>query len=134
MEQYTLKSIFTIGHSNHSMEKFAHLLKQHNIEMLVDTRSQPYSKYCPWFDQDVIKPAVSELGLQYQFLGREMGGRPTDRSMYDEEGHVLYSRVAESAPFQQTMDWLLKAMVESRIALMCGEEDPLDCHRRLLIT
>jgi len=134
MEQDISNTIYTIGHSNHSMEKFATLLQKYGIEFLVDTRSQPYSKYCPWFDHDVLSRAVIASGFHYLFLGREMGGRPADRSMYDAEGHVLYSLVADSLEFKQATDRLLHGMVQFRIALMCGEEDPMDCHRRLLIS
>jgi len=90
-------SIQTIGHSNHSADHFLHLLKSHRIEVVVDTRSQPYSNYATHFDQSPLKQSLTQNDIQYLYLGRELGGRPEGDQNYDSKGHVLYHRVAESA-------------------------------------
>jgi uncharacterized protein (DUF488 family) len=125
--------LFTIGHSNHSLETFLGLLKTHRIETLVDTRSQPYSRYVPHFNPEALKPAVTAAGLRYVFLGKELGGRPEEAEFYDTEGHVLYGRVAESSRFLEGIAKLEKAAGTQRMALFCSEENPSVCHRRLLV-
>ncbi|HUG13616.1 MAG TPA: DUF488 domain-containing protein [Thermomicrobiales bacterium] len=127
------RTIYTIGHSNQTMEAFLDLLRQHGIEALADVRSAPYSGYVPHFNVDELQYAILDAGLQYVYLGRELGGRPDDDSMYDEDGHVLYRRVAESAQFRAGLERLKEASERVRVALMCSEEDPDECHRRLLV-
>ncbi|MDO8673135.1 MAG: DUF488 domain-containing protein, partial [Dehalococcoidia bacterium] len=68
--------IFTIGHSNHAFEAFVDLLRRHGIEVLVDVRSQPYSKYTPHFDHRNLEAAIANQGFKYMYLGKELGGRP----------------------------------------------------------
>jgi uncharacterized protein (DUF488 family) len=125
--------VLTIGHSNRSLEEFLALLKQHGVEVLADVRSQPHSKYVPHFDAASLKRAVEAAGLQYVFLGRELGGMPEGREFYDAEGHAVYSRIAASEPFRRGIARLLEGIRKYRVAIMCGEEDPTNCHRRLLV-
>ena len=91
--------LYSIGHSNHALETFLELLRQHRIEVLVDARSHPYSKFAPHFDAHSLKQAVIGAGMKYLFMGKELGGRPDGDEFYDAEGHVLYWRVAESHLF-----------------------------------
>jgi uncharacterized protein (DUF488 family) len=123
----------TIGHSNHPIEVFLGLLQDHQIEIVVDTRSQPYSKYSPQFDQAALKTALADHAIGYLHMGKELGGRPTLAEFYDSEGHVLYDRVAGSPLFQKGLARLEKGLGEFRLALLCSEENPAGCHRRLLI-
>ena len=125
--------VYTVGHSNVAQEAFVALLKQHGIEVLVDVRSQPYSKYVPHFNAGVLKPAILAAGMKYLYLGKELGGRPDDKRYYDSDGHVLYGLVAESDKFKAGIERLLRGAREHRVALMCNEENPAECHRRLLV-
>jgi uncharacterized protein (DUF488 family) len=125
--------LFSIGHSNHALERFLDLLRQHRIEVLVDARSHPYSRFAPHFDKSSLKEAVSKAGIKYLFLGRELGGRPDGDEFYDKEGHVLYGRVAEASLFLDGIERLENGIANYRIALMCSEENPSACHRRLLV-
>ena len=127
-------AIQTIGHSNHSADHFLELLKSHQIEVVVDTRSQPYSNYATHFDQSALKKSLAENGFQYLYLGRELGGRPEGAEFYDPKGHVLYHRVAKSKLFLDGLARLESGMQKFRIAILCAEENPAHCHRRLLIT
>ncbi|MBI1789084.1 MAG: DUF488 domain-containing protein [Acidobacteria bacterium] len=129
-----MSTLFTIGHSNHELRHFLELLRTHGIEVVVDTRSAPYSKYTTQFNQEALKAALAENGFRYLYLGRELGGRPAGDSFYDEEGRVLYGKVAQSQLFLEGIERVLAGLAQYRIALMCAEEDPSDCHRRLLIT
>jgi uncharacterized protein (DUF488 family) len=125
--------LFTIGHSNHEALHFCGLLKQHGIDVLVDVRSSPYSQYSPHFNRETIKEIVVPRGFQYVFLGEELGGRPVEPDCYDEEGHVLYSKLAQVPRFLQGVDRVEKGIQKYRVAMMCSEEDPTVCHRFLLI-
>ena len=125
--------VYTVGHSNVSQEAFIALLKTHSINVLVDVRSAPYSKYVPHFDGDELKQAVVRAGIKYLYLGRGLGGKPREPRFYDSEGHVRYDLIAESPQFQEGIERLLRGIREHRVALMCNEEDPHECHRRLLV-
>ena len=125
--------VLTIGHSNRSMDEFLTLLKQHAVEVLADVRSQPHSKYVPHFDYANLKRAVEAAGVQYVFLGRELGGKPDGKEFYDTQGHAVYSRIAASEPFRLGIARLLEGIRKYRVAIMCSEEDPANCHRRLLV-
>jgi uncharacterized protein (DUF488 family) len=126
-------AVFTIGHSNHTFEEFLRLVTDHRIDVVVDTRSAPYSRYAPQFDRESIQRDLTQSGPKYLFLGAELGGRPKNASYYDERGHVLYSRITKDAAFTSGIERLERGIAGFRIALMCGEEDPAHCHRRLLV-
>ena len=128
-----MSSFFTIGHSNHEFPAWLALLRRHAVEVVVDTRSSPYSKYVPQFDKELMQRSLEPAGIRYLFLGAELGGRPANPDYYDASGHVLYSRLRDDARFQAGIARLEGGMERYRVALVCGEEDPAHCHRRLLI-
>jgi len=127
-------TLYTIGHSNHEVETFLGLLRQHGIQVLVDVRTQPYSAYTTQFNREELQSAVVSAGLKYVFMGDQLGGRPTGEQFYDQAGHVLYYRVADSPTFLEGIQRLLKGIQNYRVAIMCSEEDPGVCHRFLLVT
>ncbi len=126
--------LFSIGHSNQEQEQFCKLLSQHKIEVLVDVRSSPYSRYTTQFNRESLKAALEQQGIRYLFMGEQLGGRPVGDEFYDEKGHVLYYRVAEAKFFQEGIERLRKGSSQYRVAMMCSEEDPAVCHRMLLIS
>jgi uncharacterized protein (DUF488 family) len=126
-------TIWTVGHSNQSLEAFARLLLDEQIEVVVDVRSFPYSRFAPHFNREELAPALRAHGIRYGYLGEELGGRPTKDEHYDEEGHALYGLMAKEPPFRQAVDRLVAGARGHRIALMCSEADPRSCHRRLLV-
>jgi uncharacterized protein (DUF488 family) len=125
--------MFTVGHSNHSLETFINLLKFNKIDVLVDIRSKPSSRFSPQFNKEGLKKAVRASGIKYLFLGKELGGRPQSSEFYDNYGFVLYSRLAESPLFLEGIDRLIEGIKIYRVAVMCSEENPTNCHRRLLV-
>jgi uncharacterized protein (DUF488 family) len=125
--------VFTVGHSNHSAEKFAFLLRRHGIEVLVDIRSRPYSRHAPQFNARGFEATQSGNGIRYLFLGRELGGRPEEERFYDVKGRVDYELVGRSQPFLDGISRLEQEVRTSTVALLCSEEDPTLCHRRLLV-
>ncbi len=129
----TQRVIYTIGHSNHSMTAFFDLLERFGINVLVDVRSNPFTRYSLHFNHDPLKVSIQNAGLKYLFLGKELGGKPKEEEFYDAGGYILYERIAESSKFKGGIERLLKGVESYRIVLMCGEENPAECHRRLLI-
>ncbi len=132
----TLLPVFTIGHSNHSPGAFVELLLRHGVDEVVDVRSSPYSRYAPQFNHEALARTlggVGEGGIGYAFLGGELGGRPADRSCYDADGRVRYDRLADTDLFDDGIRRVMRSADERRVALMCTEKDPLDCHRTLLV-
>lgn len=125
--------LYTIGHSNHKIEDFISLLKRHKVTCIADVRSAPYSRYCPQFNKDALAAALGAAGVAYMFLGKELGGRPSDSSCY-EDGCVNFQRVAEREEFKQGIERLVAEASKHNIALMCAEKDPLQCHRTILIS
>ncbi len=105
----------------------------HGIEVLVDTRSHPYSRHAPHFNARDIKATLSADGIGYLFLGRELGGRPEGEEFYDAEGRVDYALVERSQPFLDGIHRLEKEIQGHTVAMLCSEEDPALCHRRLLV-
>jgi uncharacterized protein (DUF488 family) len=132
-KDFAMSMVYTVGHSSHPFETFAKLLAEHSVEVLVDVRSAPYSKYAPQFDREVLQRALNAAGIKYLFLGGELGGRPKNQAYYDVEGHAVYSRMTTDPAFVAGVERLERGMAEYRLALMCGEEDPAHCHRRLLV-
>jgi uncharacterized protein (DUF488 family) len=126
-------TIWTIGHSNHPLDAFCDLLARHRIGALVDVRSTPYSRYASQFNRETIGPALEGGAIEYLFLGDLLGGRAEDERFYDDQRRVLYDRVAQSAGFRQGIERLLTVAGGARVAILCGEEDPANCHRRLLV-
>ena len=127
------RTIYTIGHSNHTVEKFIGLLKNHSIDVVADVRSNPYSRYASQFNKKAIQRYIQNNGMKYLFTGKESGGKPSNSQYYDSDGFVLYSRIAESPLFKEGITRLMKGIKQSRVALMCSEENPATCHRSLLI-
>ena len=125
--------LFTVGHSNSSLEAFLGLLVEHHIEVVADVRTSPRSRYVPHFDARPLRDALARHSINYVALGRQLGGRPEGDEFYDEADHVLYGRLASSPAFEEGLERVLCGAREYRVALLCSEEDPSACHRHLLI-
>lgn len=125
-------NIFTIGHSTHSWEHFFQLLHDAGITAIADVRSSPFSRHTPQFSQAQLKERLKEADLTYVFLGKELGGRPSDASLYS-EGTADYEKMAKTTNFLNGLLRLEKGARDYKIAMMCSEHDPLDCHRCLLV-
>jgi len=128
----TYQEILTIGHSNHTIEKFMDLLRQNDVTAVADVRSSPYSQMHAQFNRESLAAALKQGGIAYSFLGKELGGRPAGRTCY-ENGRVQYRRVAATPIFRSGLNRILAGVQSYRIALMCAEREPLECHRTLLI-
>jgi uncharacterized protein (DUF488 family) len=125
--------IWTVGHSNHSLERLAELLRMHSIDCVVDVRSYPYSRVASQFNRERLADELPRRGVRYAFLGEQLGGRPSRAGDYDDDGHARYDRMARRPAFIEATERLLHACAVRRIALMCSEAQPGECHRRLLV-
>lgn len=127
-----MNTIYTIGHSNHSTLSFLNLLKKHNITALADVRSHPASRFCPHFNKDFLKDSLLNTGIQYVFLGNELGARVKLPEVY-ENGKLSYSKLAQRKQFQEGLERIKKGAEKYSICLMCSEKNPIDCHRAILV-
>jgi uncharacterized protein (DUF488 family) len=124
--------ILTIGHSTHSIDLFLQLLKSAGVTAIADVRSSPWSRHCPHFSRPALKASLHQNEIDYRFLGRQLGGRPSDASLYD-QGIADYEAMAGTSLFREGIERVLAGSKKHRLALMCSEREPLDCHRCLLV-
>jgi uncharacterized protein (DUF488 family) len=125
--------ILTIGHSTHSWEQFAALLRGAEVTAVADVRSRPYSRHAPQFNRADLTDRLRESAISYVFLGRELGGRPASPALYT-AGIADYEKMAGTDAFKDGIERLIKGSGRFRIALLWSEKDPLDCHRGLLVS
>lgn len=125
--------VYTLGHSNHPIERFLELLRQHGITAVGDVRSAPYSAWNPQFDREALKASLKARGIEYVFLGKELGARSDDPTCYL-YGKVQYDRLARTALFQEGLKRVQQGSTSFRLALMCAEKEPLECHRTILVS
>ena len=123
--------LFTIGHSNHPIERFIALLRRHGVEVVADVRSRPYSRFVPHFGKERLARILGDEGLGYLFLGQELGGKPVQDD--PPQARLDYRARIKEPAFQQGIETLLDALADRRVALLCREREPLDCHRLHLI-
>jgi uncharacterized protein (DUF488 family) len=126
--------LLSVGHSNHSADAFLDLLRQAGVTAVADVRSAPHSRRLPHFNGPQLAALLRGAGITYVFLGDLLGGRPAAPALYDDEGRVDYERVRGEDFFRRGLDRLVAEVDRFLVAMMCSEEDPLDCHRGLMIT
>lgn len=125
-------TVFTVGHSNNSLEQLCELLRAHAIDVVADVRSSPYSRFHPQFNRETLSAALQPRRLGYEFLGVELGGRSDDPSCYN-NGRVDYTAVATTERFRVGLDRLLEIAQRARVVILCAEREPAECHRALLV-
>ncbi|MEU5077784.1 MULTISPECIES: DUF488 domain-containing protein [Streptomyces] len=125
--------MMTIGHSTHDFATFIELLQKNQITAVADVRSTPASQFAPQFNRRTLEPGLHESDIKYVFLGEELGARTKDPTCYV-DGRVQYSRLAQTRAFASGIERLTKGALRERIAIMCTEGEPLNCHRTVLIS
>lgn len=126
--------IFTIGYGAREIGDFVAALRRYEIAYLLDVRSKPFSRYKPDFSKDALEAHLRRAGIRYVFMGDTLGGRPADPGCYDADGKVDYERVATRGFYQRGLDRVANAHAQGRrVALMCSEGKPEQCHRSKLI-
>lgn len=127
--------VYTIGHSDHDLDRFLALVQGQGVDTVVDVRSQPYSHWVPAYNRETLRGALEAAGLAYVFMGESLGGRPADLSLYDSDGLVPdYERVAATPGFQEGIEALVHLAGQATVVIMCSEGDYHQCHRARLIT
>jgi len=125
--------LFTIGHSNHPIERFLDLVRGAGITAIADVRSTPASRRYPWFNHARLAPRLAAEGIAYVPLGEALGGRPRDPRLYSADRVADYAAMARAEEFRAGLDRVGEGMRRYRVCLMCAERAPLDCHRCLLV-
>jgi uncharacterized protein (DUF488 family) len=125
--------LYTIGHSNHEPEALLELLHGAGVTAVADVRSSPFSRRLPQFNRTTLEAFLRRHGIAYVFLGDELGGRPVSVELYHPEGWADYECMRQTAGFQLGIERVRRGLESHTIALLCSEEDPMDCHRALMI-
>src|SRR5882762_7374053 len=126
-------TILTVGHSNHELGHLLQILQANQVTAVADIRSEPYSAYNPQFGREALKSSLETSGVNYVFLGDQLGARPQDPACYEDK-KVQYKLMAKTPLFKQGLKRVVSGSEQHRIALLCSEKDPLDCHRSVLIS
>ena len=128
-----MPKVFTVGHSNHELDRFLALLLNNGVTAVADVRSIPASKFTPQFNREALRRALRSSEIEYVFLGTELGARSKDPSCYV-DGRVQFDRLAKTELFRTGISRLQKGTETQSIAIMCAEQEPLDCHRTILVS
>jgi len=125
---------FTIGHSDHTTEHFIELLKKQNINCLVDIRSSPYSQHTPQFNKELLMGELKKENILYLYMGNTLGGRYTNPELLFPDGKVDYEKVRQTTNFIRGIEKVIEEIKKGKkLALMCSEKEPFDCHRFVLV-
>lgn len=127
------ETVYTIGHSNHSSDVFVTLVKDSGLNAIADVRSTPFSRRNPQFNRDVIAATLKENAVAYAWLGEELGARPSDPRLRRADGGVDFRLLEASPAFLRGIERVCDGARRFRLAMMCAERDPLNCHRTHLI-
>jgi uncharacterized protein (DUF488 family) len=124
--------LLTIGHSNLTADRFVALLKHAGVSAIVDVRSVPFSRWCPWFSGKALAQRLAGEAITYIALGDALGGRPRDPRLY-RDGVADYEAMGARAEFAAGLQRVMDEMARHCVCLLCAEREPLDCHRCLLV-
>ncbi|MGL5378553.1 DUF488 domain-containing protein [Clostridium sp.] len=127
--------VFTIGHSNYKEERLIEMLKKYNIDCVVDIRGIPYSKYNIQYNKEVIEKTLKRNGFIYIYMGEEFAAQRKNKELYFQEGYADFEKVLEiDESFKVGIERLKKGCLKGyRIALLGAKQDPLNCHRFILV-
>ena len=129
-----MKTILTVGHSNHSLDHFIEILHRHGVKQVADVRSHPRSRFAPHFNRETLQKSLRLQGIGYRFMGATLGGKPAKDDLYTSDGRADYRRMAQVPAFIASTLEIAKMGQETTTALMCTEKRPEECHRTLLVT
>lgn len=125
-------NLFTIGHSDHELPDLIATLAKHEVNAVADVRSHPYSRFHGQFNRETLTECLNLAGIEYVFLGRELGARRWERECYHNQ-QAKYDLIKRLPAFQEGLKRLRDGLTTHRIALLCAEKDPIICHRTILI-
>ena len=127
-------NIFTIGHSNYPVEKLIDMLKFYNINCVVDVRGTPYSKYNVQYNKDTIRNTLIKAGFVYIYMSKEFAAKRENKISYNKEGYSDFEKVIKEEDFKTGVKRLENGCKKGfRIALLGAMQDPIRCHRAILL-
>jgi uncharacterized protein (DUF488 family) len=129
--------IYTLGHSNRDLDEFLDMLDNSEIRILVDIRARPASSYCHHFDGEPLGKSLEARGIVYHWAGRQLGGfrrSGTDsrHCAITDEGLRAFADYMDSDAFASAARQLIGLAGKGRMAIMCAEKRPAQCHRSLI--
>ena len=128
--------IYTIGHSNRTLDAFLDLLRVHGVEQIADVRTIPHSRRHPQFAQAALESSLAQHGIAYRHFpglgGRRTAERNSRNTAWRHPAFRGYADHMQTATFRQSLNALLAAAGAHRTAVMCAEAVWWQCHRRLL--
>lgn len=126
--------IYTIGHSNYTMERLIDMLEYYNINCVVDIRGTPYSKYNIQFDKEAIRYTLTNAGLVYIYMGKELAAKRIRKNSYNNEGYSNFEEVIKEEEFKRGVERLKNGCEKGyKIILLGAMQDPIRCHRSILV-
>ena len=126
--------IYTIGHSNYSVEKLLDMLKIYEIDCVIDIRGTPYSKYNVQFNKETIRKTLTDRGYLYIYMGKEFAVQRMNKSSYTKEGYADFEKSMRDEHFLEGIKRLKNGLNKGyKIALMGAMQDPINCHRAILV-
>lgn len=129
------KQCYTIGHGNYPIDQFITFLLNISIDLIIDVRSSPYSRFNPHFNRENLEKSLITNYVDYRFMGDKIGGRQSDPCLLFPDGTVNYRKVQETEKFQEGINDVLSIITSGKkVALMCAEKEPERCHRFALIS
>lgn len=128
--------LYTIGHSTRAIEEFIELLKAHKIELLIDVRTIPKSKYVPQYNIDALESSLEKEKIAYLHLA-ELGGlrhakKDSINTGWKNASFRGYADYMQAPEFSRGLDMLLNLAERHTAAIMCAEAVPWKCHRSLI--
>jgi uncharacterized protein (DUF488 family) len=131
-----LKEIYTIGHSNRSIEEFKRLLIEHSVEVLADVRRFPSSKY-EHFNQDKLKKSLKDVGIDYIWFEGLGGYRKkilenSPNTAIKSRGFRNYADYMLTKEFREEVEKLIEIAEKRKVAIMCSEKFFWKCHRKFI--
>ena len=128
-------TVYTVGHSSHQLDFFLELIKTFEINCIVDVRSIPASAYNPQYNQDLFKNFLKNNHITYLHFAEEFGAKQTDHDLLDNDGKLDFEKVRKTRLFNYGLERIWHGIDKGfRIALMCSESEPLDCHRFSMVS
>lgn len=126
--------IYTIGHSNYSVERLVDMLRRYNIDCIVDIRGIAYSQYNVQYNKDIMKSTLSGTGISYIYMGNIFGVNRETAESYNEEGYAEFDRIVKEDSFKKGIERLKDGCRKGyNIALLGAMQEPIRCHRSILV-
>ncbi len=128
------KGFLTIGYGGLSIEDFIKILKDRNVNCIVDIRSRPYSKKNKDFNKESLREYLMKNDIFYEWYGKELGGRSKNKELYNEKGIIDYDKISQTESFKDGISKLDELSKVKNVCVMCTKEDPSECHRFYIVS